>query len=160
MQARADFSPLPPLSLCIWRRWAAGPQVLFVMLNPSTADETDDDPTIRRCIAFARSWGFGGLAVGNLFAFRTPSPAALRSTPRPVGEDNDDRLSRLRAESERAVAAWGDHGRFLGRGAAVRAALPRLHHLGLTKLGEPRHPLYRPSHTEPVRWDWAHPDRP
>ena len=152
MQARADFSPCRRYRFALWRRWAGGPQVLFVMLNPSTADETGDDPTIRRCIAFARSWGFGGLAVGNLFAFRTPSPAVLRSAPRPVGEDNDDWLSRLRAESERAVAAWGDHGRFLGRAAAVRAALPGLHHLGLTKRGEPRHPLYLPASTEPVRW--------
>jgi hypothetical protein len=122
------------------------------MLNPATADEINDDPTIRRCLGFARSWGFGALAVGNLFAFRTPSPALLRSAPEPIGEKNDEWLVRLRAESDLAVAAWGDHGRFLRRGAAVRAALPALHHLGLTKLGEPRHPLYLPARIEPVRW--------
>jgi hypothetical protein len=122
------------------------------MLNPSTADEAVDDPTIRRCVGFARSWGFGGLAVGNLFAFRTPTPAALRSAPNPIGLGNDDWLARLRDESDLIVAAWGDHGRFLGRAAAVRAALPGLHHLGLTKLGEPRHPLYLPARIGPVPW--------
>jgi hypothetical protein len=122
------------------------------MLNPSTADETEDDPTIRRCIGFARSWGFGALAVGNLFAFCTPSPVLLMSSPEPVGKNNDDWLLRLRAESELAVAAWGNHGRFLGRSDVIRASLPRFHILGTTKRGEPRHPLYLSAKTEPVRW--------
>jgi hypothetical protein len=122
------------------------------MLNPSSADETRDDPTIRRCIGFARSWGFAALAVGNLFAFRTASPVALRSAPDPIGRENDDWLLRLWAESQQAVAAWGNHGRFLGRSAAIRASLPALEILGLTQLGEPRHPLYLPAATEPVRW--------
>ncbi len=153
MQALADFSPCRRYRFALWRRWTGGPQVLCVMLNPSTADEAGDDPTIRRCVAFARSWGFGATAVGNLFAFRTPSPAVLRSAPRPVGDDNDDWLSRPRSESDRVVAAWGDHGRFPGRAAAVRAAMPRPHHLGLTRRGEPRHPLDLHASTEPVRWN-------
>jgi hypothetical protein len=152
MQTRARLSACRRYRFALWRRWAEGPQVLFVMLNPSTADETRDDPTIRRCLGFARSWGFGALAVGNLFAFRTPSPAALRLALEPVGENNDDWLLLLRAESELAVAAWGDQGRFLGRGAAIRTSLPMLHVLGTTRLGEPRHPLYLPARTEPVRW--------
>lgn len=122
------------------------------MLNPSTADETENDPTIRRCIGFARSWGFGGLAVGNLFAFRTPSPVMLRSAPEPVGKNNDDWLLQIRVESDLAVAAWGNHGRFLGRSDDIRASIPMLHVLGITKLGEPRHPLYLSTQTEPVRW--------
>jgi hypothetical protein len=152
MQTRAQLSICRRYRFALWRRWAAGPQVLFVMLNPSTADETEDDPTIRRCIGFARSWGFGGLAVGNLFAFRTPSPVLLRSAPEPVGKNNDNWLLRLLAESELAVAAWGNHGRFLGRSDAIRATLPMLHILGITSLGEPRHPLYLPAGIEPVRW--------
>src|SRR4051812_15620668 len=71
MKTTAEFSPCRRYRFALWRRWDSGPQVLFAMLNPSTADETTNDPTIRRCIGFARAWGFGSLAVGNLFAFRT-----------------------------------------------------------------------------------------
>ena len=152
MQRRAHLSACRRYRFALWRRWADGPQVLFLMLNPATADETRDDPTIRRCLAFARSWGFAALAVGNLFAFRTASPVTLKSAPEPVGTTNDQWLLRLRTESELAVAAWGDHGRFQGRSDVVRASLPMLHILGLTKLGEPRHPLYLSAQTQPTRW--------
>ena len=152
LQSRARFSACRHYRFALWRRWAEGPQVLFIMLNPSRADETEDDPTIRRCLGFARSWGFGALAVGNLFAFRTPSPRTLRSAPKPVGTQNDQWLLRLRAESALAVAAWGNHGRYLGRGETVQSLLPVLHILGTTQLGEPRHPLYLPARTEPVPW--------
>jgi hypothetical protein len=152
MQTRAHFSPCRRYRFALWRRWADGPQVLFVMLNPSTADETENDPTIRRCIGFARSWGFSAVAVGNLFAFRTPSPVLLRAASEPVGNDNDDWLLLMRAESELAVAGWGNHGRYLGRSGAVRASLTRFHILGITKLGEPRHPLYLSAQAKPVWW--------
>jgi hypothetical protein len=152
MQCRARFSRNRRYRFALWRRWAEGPQVLFVMLNPSTADERNDDPTIWRCIGFARSWGFGAMAVGNLFAFRTPTPVALRSALEPVGANNASWLQRLRAESDLTVAAWGNHGRFLGRSAAARAAFPDLHVLGITRRGEPRHPLYTPAQTPPVLW--------
>ena len=124
MQSAARFSACRRYRFALWRRWAEGPQVLFVMLNPSTADEDHDDPTIRRCIGFARSWGFAALAVGNLFAWRCSSPADLRSCPRPVGGSNDKWLLRLQASSVMTVAAWGNHGRLLGRSETVRALLP------------------------------------
>jgi hypothetical protein len=152
MQSQAYFSPCRRYRFALERRWSEGPQVLSVMLNPSTADEVENDPTIRRCLGLARLWGFGALAAGNLFAYRTPSPPALRSAPLPVGAQNDHWLQRLRAESHLAIAAWGNHGRFLGRSAAVTAALKPLHILGMTKLGEPRHPLYVPAQTMPVPW--------
>jgi hypothetical protein len=152
MQSRAYLSRDRDFRFALWRRWGPGPQVLFVMLNPSTACETEDDPTTRRCISFARSWRYRALAVGNLFAFRTPSPRALRRALDPVGENNDDWLMRLCADSELVVAAWGNHGRYLGRSSALRARLPICHVLGLTKLGEPRHPLYIPRAARPVRW--------
>lgn len=128
----------------LWRRWACGPQVLFVMLNPSTADHRNDDPTIRRCIAFAASWGFGAVAVGNLFAFRTPFPSVLRLAAQPIGRANDRWLQRLAAESSCVIAAWGNHGSLMGRDEQVCALLRPLYVLSLTRQGQPRHPLYVP----------------
>jgi hypothetical protein len=152
MKATAEFSPCRRYRFALWRRWSAGPQLLFVMLNPSTADETTDDPTIRRCIGFARAWGFGSLAVGNLFAFRTPKPGDLRISAEPIGAGNDDWLLRLQAGSDLTVAAWGNHGGFLDRGSVVRSILPNLHVLRLTKNGEPQHPLYLPRDAVPLSW--------
>jgi len=136
----------------LWRRWSSRPQVLFVMLNPSTADHRNDDPTIRRCIGLAKSWGFGAVAVGNLFAFRTPSPRVLREAAQPVGRANDRWLQRLAAESSRVIAAWGNHGSLMGRDEQVRALLGPLYALSLTKRGQPRHPLYVPGGTRFSRW--------
>jgi hypothetical protein len=122
------------------------------MLNPSTADESTDDPTIRRCIGFANALGFGALAVGNLFAYRSTTPQSLRFCIDPVGSQNDRWLIRLHEESSLTVAAWGNHGRLLGRTSAVRRLLPGLYILGLTRLGEARHPLYVRSHVQPILW--------
>jgi hypothetical protein len=107
MRSPALLSPCRRYRFALWRRWDIGPQVLFVMLNPSTADEAMDDPTIRRCIGLARSWGFSALAVGNLFAYRTTSPADLSASADPVGSKNDHWLHRLHEESSLTIAAWG-----------------------------------------------------
>ena len=155
MKATAEFSLCHRYRFALWRRWDSGPQVLFVMLNPSTADETTDDPTIRRCIGFARAWGFGSLAVGNLFAFRTPKPGVLRTCVEPIGVGNDDWLLRLQADSALTVAAWGNHGDFLDRSNSVRSILPDPHVLRLTKRGEPQHPLYVPRDAVPLSWSQA-----
>jgi hypothetical protein len=136
----------------LWRRWAAGPQVLFVMLNPSTADRSSDDPTIRRCIGFAGRWGFGALAVGNLFAYRTASPQILKQAPHPVGHANDRWLERLAAQSSRVVAAWGNEGSLLGRDEQVRDLLGPLYVFSLTQRGQPRHPLYIQRDIAPKPW--------
>jgi hypothetical protein len=152
MKTQAEFSLCRRYRFALWRHWDSGPQVLFVMLNPSTADETTDDPTIRRCVGFARAWGFGSLAVGNLFAFRTPKPGELRASAEPIGVGNDDWLTRLHEESALAVAAWGNRGGFLDRSGAVRSILPDLHVLRLTKHGEPQHPLYLWRDAVPLRW--------
>jgi hypothetical protein len=152
MRTDACFSRCGTYRYALWRRWAAGPQVLFVMLNPSTADKQRDDPTIRRCIGFAARWGYGAVAVGNLFAFRTPSPDVLRQAAHPVGRANDRWLERLAAESSRLIAAWGNDGALLGRDAQVRELLGPLYALALTRRGQPRHPLYLPGRAEPVPW--------
>lgn len=118
------------------------PVVLFVGLNPSTADHRVDDPTIRRCIQFASDWGFGGLAMANLFAFRTPWPRVLRRAANPVGPRNDAWLRRLVDEAELTVAAWGNHGDYMDRDRQVVKMLRKPKCLAITKRGRPKHPLY------------------
>ncbi|MFB6298175.1 MAG: DUF1643 domain-containing protein [Salinirussus sp.] len=133
------------------RRWdTTAPTAAFVMLNPSTADETDDDPTIRRCLGYAREWGCGTLLVGNLFAFRTSDPADLSAHPAPVGPENDAWLARIADRADRVVAAWGTKGTLLDRDVAVREHLDcQFYALDTTKDGHPNHPLYQPSGIEP-----------
>jgi hypothetical protein len=118
---------------------------LFVMLNPSTADATQDDPTIRRCRGFARTWGCNGLTVVNLYALRSTDPAALWRAADPVGPENDYHLRRIAREYGDVVCAWGAGAR-PDRVAAflklMEGAGARLWSLGVTKDGSPRHPLY------------------
>lgn len=139
------------------RRWADGPSVRWVMLNPSTADAEVDDPTIRRCVSFARRWGYGSIVVHNLFALRATDPRELRQHPDPVGPDNDAVLRgerHLPGEVAVTVCAWGAHAAAVDRGRAVLALLEdaRVHPfaLGLTAAGHPRHPLYVAGATELV----------
>jgi hypothetical protein len=157
----ATFGPdgtASPYRYRLWREWdPALPRVAFIMLNPSTADASLDDPTIRRCIGFAKSWGFGSLEVANLFALRSPSPADLRRAADPVGPENDAALAEVSGRAQLLVAAWGVHGTFLQRDAEVRrllAAVP-LHSLRLTKSGHPAHPLYLPATLTPTPWSAA-----
>lgn len=153
MESSAALSSCRQYRYALWRKWSDGPQVLFVMLNPSTADESTDDPTIRRCIGFAKSWGFGSLCVGNLFALRTPSPDELMQHASPIGHENDQWLERLQESATLTVAAWGNSGRFQKRSSSVAQLLIEPHTLGITKLAEPRHPLYVHSATQPTRWN-------
>lgn len=125
------------------RTWDYGaPVVLMIGLNPSTADATKDDPTVRRCVGFARDWGFGGLALANLFAFRATAPLALLSAHNPVGPENDAWIRRLVASASAVVVSWGVHGGLQGRDQKVLAQIPTPLCLGRTKDGFPRHPLY------------------
>jgi hypothetical protein len=139
----------------LWRTWdRALPRVAFVMLNPSTADHRIDDPTIRRCIGFARQWGYGSLSVVNLFAYRSALPAALARVADPVGPDNDRHLRAACGRARDVVVAWGVHGRLLDRDRAVIELLARgrrepLLCLGTTRDGHPRHPLYLPRDIRP-----------
>jgi hypothetical protein len=140
----ATFSACERYRFDLVRQWGAGPTVCFVMLNPSTADEREDDPTIRRCLAFARRESAGRLVVVNLFAWRATDPAALRSAVDPVGTETDRIIADHAVHADLVVCAWGVHGALLGRGADVMARLEglRLRCLGRTKDGHPKHPLY------------------
>ena len=128
----------------LWRRWKRSlPVVAFVMLNPSTADAQRDDPTIRRCIGFARRWGYGGIEVVNLFALRATQPRALQLAADPVGPRNAEHLARAARRAAAVVAAWGADPAVGVRGAEIERRLSRrLRCLGVTRSGAPRHPLY------------------
>lgn len=139
----AHFSRCGRYRYALWRTWdTARPACCFIALNPSTADATRDDPTMRRCMAFARRWGFGGMSVGNIFAFRATRPADMKAEARPIGRANDRWLQRLAAESHVVVAAWGSHGAWRARDAHVLQLLGAVDCLGVTASGAPRHPLY------------------
>lgn len=144
---------------------AAPGSVLWIMLNPSTATATHDDPTIRRCIRFSSDWGFDQLTVVNLFALRASNPAELHVATDPVGPENDDvlLLQTRRGAHALTIAAWGAGGSLEGRSEEVlRGPLAgvELHCLGHNKDGSPKHPLYVRADTElevfrpgaPRRW--------
>ena len=116
--------------------------VLFIGLNPSTADENNNDPTIRRCIGFAREWGYSKLFVANLFAFRATKPANMKNAIDPIGPENDYWLAKASQGADMSVAAWGNHGLWNGRSNAVLQMLADPRCLGRTKQGAPLHPLY------------------
>lgn len=141
------------------RRWdESRPAVMFVMLNPSTADACQDDPTISRCIGFAREWGYGELLVGNLFALRSADREALRRSDAPVGPDNDAALLDLAQSAALVIAAWGDKGAFMRRNEVALRLLPaRFYALKLTQRGHAGHPLYLPSGVVPFPYSGPEP---
>lgn len=124
--------------------------MLIIGLNPSTADASNDDATIRRCVHFAKVAGCSSLAMANLFAARSTDPKALSSFRDPIGPENDRWLANLYASSNIRVAAWGAWGYFLGRGEQVARQLPNLLCFGVTSKGFPRHPLYLANNTQLV----------
>jgi hypothetical protein len=128
--------------------------VCFVMLNPSTADAQVDDPTIRRCIERAKHMGFGSLEVVNLFALRSTDPTALKRHANPIGPENDERIIDSAKVSNMVICAWGEHGKYMDRGAKVKAMLKNNgitpYALKVSKSGQPSHPLYLPYSLEPT----------
>jgi len=138
----------------VWNR--AGRKALFVMLNPSTATEIQNDPTVERCERRARALGFGAFRVTNIFAYRATDPKVMRAAPDPVGPDNDAAIVESATWADQIICAWGSHGEFLSRGPAVEALLRGtgrpLSTLGLTKAGHPRHPLYIGYARQPESW--------
>ncbi len=138
------------------RRLGPGNTCMLVVLNPSTADAESDDPTIRRCIGFARRWGYRRLLVGNLFAFRTPYPDDLTLAPQLHGPKNLFHLKAMCEEADLHVIAWDARGRHLGQDKAVLAKLMEwgvpVHLLKSTKGGHPQHPLYIKADRTPVLW--------
>ena len=156
-RSEAVYSPCETYRYMLTRVWdAAGPKALFVMLNPSTATEVQNDPTVERCERRARALGFGAFRVTNIFAFRATDPRVMRAAADPVGPGNDAAIAASAPWADLIVCAWGTHGAHLGRGPAVerllRATGRPLHHLGLSKDGHPRHPLYIGYDRQPEPW--------
>ena len=154
----AIFSPCRQWRYLLTRTWLTGKGVcLFIMLNPSTADETINDPTVTRCIKYAERWGYQSLQVANLFGWRATDPSELKVVNDPVGSDNDTHIAQAMAGADLIVCAWGDHGSQRNRSKTVRAYsslvcdVP-LHYLKLNKSGEPQHPLYLPGDIQPKEW--------
>ena len=142
------------------RRWAlGGPLATFILLNPSTADHTVNDPTARRGMGFARDWGLNGMVFLNLYAFRATSPEILRRQLDPIGPENDEMLRSwaigARETNAPVVCAWGANA--AGERADVVVRMLRelgvgLNYLRLTKDGVPEHPLYLPASLKPTPW--------
>jgi hypothetical protein len=157
MELGADISECSRYRWSLYRCWNhALPLLGWIMLNPSTADASVDDPTIRRCIGFARDWGFGGIEVRNLFAWRATDPSALREAIDPVGVRNDEAINGLAILCPKIVCAWGAHPFARQRANQVAQSLRhRNAHtvcLGMTKGGCPKHPLCVPSDAETLAY--------
>ncbi|TCP39764.1 DUF1643 domain-containing protein [Rhodovulum marinum] len=155
--SEAIYSDCEAYRYLLTRTWdPAGPRALFVMLNPSTATEVQNDPTVERCERRARALGFGAFRVTNIFAFRATDPRVMRAAYDPVGPANDAAIRDSAPWADQIVCAWGTHGAHLNRGPAVEALLRAtglpLFHLGLTKEGHPKHPLYIAYSQAPARW--------
>ena len=151
MKNTAKLSECRKYRYALWRTWdSSKPFVMFVGLNPSTADETNDDPTLIRCMNFAKSWGYGGVCMANLFAFRATDPSVMKVSKDPVGPENNKWLKSLAEDAGIVVAAWGNDGTFLGRSKLVIEQLPGMHCLKLNKSGEPAHPLYQAAKLQAV----------
>lgn len=156
MIKRATFSPCRQYRYTLHRQWGTEWPVMFIGLNPSTATEELDDPTIRRCMGYARAWGLGGLIMTNLFAYRATDPKVMKAQAEPVGTENDDSILVAAESAAIVVAAWGAHGTHLDRGKQMRQLFDdagvRLHYLQLTKDGHPGHPLYLKADLKPKVW--------
>lgn len=177
LDAGAQLSVCRTYRYALWRIWDATlPPLMFIGLNPSTADEQKDDPTIRKCKGFAERNGCGGVYMLNLFAYRATDPHTLFDVyyrkqftgpggetcwhnGDPVGPDNDRHLLETVAVAAIVVAAWGVHGVMMLRDQAVKRLLAGadLRCLGTTKDGHPRHPLYVPYSQPLEKFQGDHP---
>lgn len=154
--SEAVYSDCEVYRYLLTRSWAPGRKALFIMLNPSTATEVQNDPTVERCERRARTLGFGAFRVTNIFAFRATDPKVMRAAADPVGPGNDAAIQGSLPWADQVICAWGNHGLHLDRGAGVAAMLRAsglpLFHLGLTGAAQPRHPLYVSYDQQPERW--------
>lgn len=153
----ATYSDCENYRYALTRTWdERGGRVNFLMLNPSTATEVQNDPTVERCERRARTLGFGAFRVTNIFAYRATDPRDMRAQADPIGPDNDAAILEAATWAGRVICAWGTHGEHMRRGPAVEAllrptGLPLLH-LGLSKAGHPKHPLYISYAVQPQPW--------
>jgi hypothetical protein len=153
----ANFSLCRKYRYTLWRVWDEAPLLNFLCLNPSTADELVNDPTVERCERRARMWGYGGLIVTNIFALRSTDPKALYDCDDPIGPDNDKAILECAKQAGMVICAWGNHGKLHQRGQKVKQMLVDngidLHCLKLSATtGQPWHPLYTSYAVKPKLW--------
>lgn len=153
----AIYSDCEKYRYALTRVWEPeGRKALFIMLNPSTATEVQNDPTVERCERRARALGFGAFRVTNIFAWRDTDPRKMRAAADPVGPENDRTILDSCPWADQIVCAWGTHGAHLDRGARMESLLRDtglpLYHLGLSKAGHPKHPLYIAYTQQPELW--------
>jgi len=150
----ADFSECGRYRYKLWRYWGERDPLVFVMLNPSIADASNNDPTISRCMRRARFMGFGALEVVNLFAYRSPFPDRLLCVLDPIGGPrNDEAIAKTCAGAGMVICAWGNHPVIGDRGrdviGIIRDNQKQPHALKMTRDGHPAHPLYLPYSSQP-----------
>ncbi|MCF2871288.1 DUF1643 domain-containing protein [Octadecabacter sp. G9-8] len=153
----AVYSDCERYRYSLTRIWdGAGTSVHFIMLNPSTATEVQNDPTVERCERRARALGHGAFRVTNIFAWRDTDPRQMRKADDPVGPENDATILDGLSWADQTICAWGTHGEHRARGPEIetllRATRAPLFHLGLSKAGHPKHPLYIAYTQQPERW--------
>jgi hypothetical protein len=153
----AVYSDCETYRYSLTRVWdPEGQKVMFVMLNPSTATEVQNDPTIERCERRARALGFGGFRATNIFAIRATDPRVMRAATDPEGPENEAAILNGAAWADQIICAWGTHGAHREQGPRIEAALRAtgrpLFHLGLSKHGHPKHPLYISYTQQPLEW--------
>lgn len=152
MKKTAKISECNNYRYDLFRVWdETKPYLMFIGLNPSTADHEMDDPTIKKCIGFAEKLNFGGICMCNLFAFRATNPNDMMSSQSPIGIDNDLYVTMHAEKAGMVIAAWGNTGYYLHRDKEVLALLSNVDvfALNINKSGQPQHPLYICSDSEP-----------
>lgn len=149
----AIYSPCEKYRYNLSRRWGGGPKVAFIGLNPSTATESVNDPTVTRCIGYTRRWGFDGFTMLNAYAFRSTDPKGLWKVDDPIGPECDEYLLGEFSNVDRIICCWGANCTKERHAQLLEMVAPyNPHHLGLTKDGFPKHPLYLRGNLEPVAW--------
>lgn len=140
------------------RKWSGGngKVVVWIMLNPSVADHELEDNTVRRCCLYAQDWGYSGIVIVNIFAYRDTDPAKMKKYHAPIGKDNDKYILEVIEDEETGliIGGWGQHGSHLNRNTKIKELLAHktINCLGKTKCGNPLHPLYLKKDTIPVIW--------
>ncbi len=155
MNKGANISEDKKYRYSLYRIWDdALPKVAIIGLNPSTADENIDDPTIKRCIEFVKEWGYGGFYMLNLFAFRATDPSELTKTEDPIGNENSNIILDIISKVEKVICAWGNDGILLKQNKTVLSLIPKPYCLKINATGEPAHPLYLSGTLMPIEYNY------
>jgi len=146
----AKFSKCRKYRYTLWRTWdKLKPKIMFLGLNPSTADEIKNDPTVTRCINYSKSWGYGGMYMMNIFSFRTTYPVELKKAKDPIGSKNDYWIKKIYKDVDKCIGAWGNDGEFKNRSEDIIKLIPDIYCLKVNSSGQPAHPLYLKSNLSP-----------